>query len=183
MIIYNNNLFIYDQKHRLLEKHLNQDAILRDDKLSNPVAFSQLIQNSKIIKQISRRITPTDILIFKWGNYLPSDEKILNDFFNSYNVNHLYYKDISTILPANNPTLVLSADGIHYCAARYCYYSYETTSFNLLEAIEYITKKNNLKKYIILGTKRDLTIVHNQYYFENNDTFFEDLLKNYDLLA
>ena len=97
------------------------------------------------------------------------------------NFSHVEFKSIKEVLKTNIPNIIVSLDGIYYIYDIEAYFNYISHNDSILEAIDFIKEKYDVENYILIGNRNGLSLIDdNSYLYENNESFFEDLLKNMD---
>ena len=103
------------------------------------------------------------------------------ELFNNLNFSQVELKNIKDCLKNNIPNVVVSVDGIYYISEIETYFNYISHNDSVIETIDFIKEKYHINKYILIGNRSGLSLVDEEaYMYENNKTFFEDLLKNMD---
>ena len=180
-IIYNNKLYFYNYRSREVSIINCSEKCLKDNKIYDLNSFLSDIKTSNIIKKIANRIIGEKLEIIFWNNYSEVDKRILLEIFNDLNFSHVEFKSIKEVLKTNIPNIIVSLDGIYYIYDIEAYFNYISHNDSILEAIDFIKENYDVEYYILIGIRNGLSLIDdNSYLYENNESFFEDLLKNMD---
>lgn len=177
LIVYN-QIYFYDIKRNNVEIFKTKPESIKYDKIFNLNTFFNDVKHNNKIKKISSKLSGERLEIIYWENYNDADKKLLKDIFNDLNFSLVEFVDIKELLKSNIPNLVLSSDGIHYLSDIGVFYSYESHYFDIGQVISFIKEKNKISSLILISKNIDLSVLDSDVLmYENNKTFFEDLLK------
>lgn len=180
-IIYNNKLYFYDYKNDNIDVTLCSLQSLKNNKIYDLNSFLNDVKSSSVIKKISNKLVGEKIEIVFWSNYSEVDKKALLELFNNLNFSLVDFIDIKDILNEKLPIIIVSLDGIYLISEISAYFNYISHNDSIIEAIDFIKKRYGISKYILIGNRNGLSLIDDSaYLYENNDTYFEDLLKNMD---
>ncbi len=180
-IIYNNKLYLYDYKKNKVDIINFDEKCLKDNKIFDLNSFSNNIKTNNVIKKISNKLIGEKIEFVIWNNYSEVDKRILLEVFNDLNFSQVEFKNIKELLNINIPNIVVSIDGVYYINDIDAYFNYISHNDSVIDTIDFIKERYNLNNYVLIGNRNGLSIVDDKsYLYENNRTFFEDLLKNMD---
>ena len=180
-IIYNNKLYLYDYKKNKVDIINFDEKCLKDNKIFDLNSFSNNIKTNNVIKKISNKLIGEKIEFVIWNNYSEVDKRILLEVFNDLNFSQVEFKNIKELLNINIPNIVVSIDGVYYINDIDAYFNYISHNDSVIDTIDFIKERYNLNNYVLIGNRNGLSIVDDKsYLYENNRTFFEDLIKNMD---
>lgn len=180
-IIYNNKLYFYDYKSNNIDVIDCSLQSLKNNKIYDLNSFLNDVKTSSVIKKISNKLIGEKIEIIFWSNYSEVDKKAFLDLFNNLNFSSVDFINIKDILKAKMPVIIVSLDGIYLISGISAYFNYISHNDSIIETIDFIKKRYNINKYILIGNRNGLSLIDDKaYLYENNDTYFEDLLKNMD---
>lgn len=180
-IIYNNKLYFYDYKSREVDIVDCSEKCIKDNKIYDLNSFISDVKTSYIIKKISNKLIGEKIEIIFWSNYSEVDKRVLQEMFNDLNFSAVEFINIKELLKSNLPNLIVSIDGIYLICDIEAYFNYISHNDSIIEAIDFIKERYNIDKYVLIGNRNGLSLVdESAYIYENNEAFFEDLLRNMD---
>lgn len=180
-LIYNNNLYFYDFKKGDINIISCDNNCLKDNKIYDLDIFIKTIKANSSIKKITNKLVGENLEFIFWNNYSEVDKKVLIEVFNNLNFSQIELKNIKNYLKNTIPNLVVSLDGVYYISEIESYFNYISHNDSVIETIDFIKEKYNIKKYILIGNRSGLSLVDEEsFMYENNKTFFEDLLRNMD---
>lgn len=180
-LIYNNNLYFYDFKRNNINIISFDNKCLKDNKIYDLDLFIKTIKTNNVIKKITNKLVGENLEFIFWSNYSEVDKKVLVEVFNNLNFTQVELKNIKECLKNTIPNLVVSLDGVYYISEIESYFNYISHNDSVIETVDFIKEKYNIKKYILIGNRSGLSLVDEEaYMYENNKNIFEDLLKNMD---
>ena len=175
MLIFNNLTIIYDALEKKCEVINNGDNSLKNDKIFNMDFFKRDLLTSKILKRINNKLFASKVLFYTWNNYNDADKKALRDILSDFNINDVSFKSVKSLFNQKLINIIISNDGIHYYGNKYKYYDFDVFGKNKVKLIN--NKVKDTKIVVIGNGAKAVSDANNSYIYENNDTYFTDLLK------
>lgn len=180
-IIYNNKLYFYDYKSKEVDIIDCSEKSLKNNKIYELNTFVSDVKTSSVVKKISNKLIGEKIEIIYWSNYSEVDKRVLLEMFNDLNFSTVEFRNIKELLKPNIPNVIVSLDGVYLISDIEAYFNYISHNDSIIEAIDFIKNRYTINNYILIGNRNGLSMIdESAYLYENNENFFEDLLKNMD---
>ena len=154
------------------------DGSVKDDKPYNYDEFLTKLKNSKIIKDMTKKVLSTRLKLYVWDNYTDIDKKSMKDVFENLSFLVTDIVLINNLIRRSIPTLVISIDGIHYIHDSSIYYDYYSHGKNVCDLVKSIKINLNFSKYVqICANNIDYLKDKDALYYEEKSQIIEKILK------